>query len=285
MSLKRGDTGPEVTKLQNEVIALGYPLPRWGADGNLGSETLTEVHHLLADHGKVNDPNVDVVDDVELAFIEALYQHSLATPHPPVIIDRRPFTGKNKDMGPREWAKTTGWCLHQTACHLGSSSNIARCDNVGAHFVVYQDGRIFWLHDLNRMIIHGNGWNAQTIGIEIDGLFAGIEGNPSTVWDDPSTPYHEKAMSLTAAQAESVRQLIRWGTGEVKAHGGNITKIVAHRQSSDSRRNDPGSKVWQEIAIPMSAELGCDYGGVGFRLGSGYPIPVEWDPAAVGYKY
>ena len=289
MSLSRGDKGSEVTRLQNTLIALGHPLPRWGADGDLGSETLDTVSELLTAHGRTIDPDANVVDDKELAFIYALHDLMTAPPSkdasPPAMIDRRSFAGNNKDRGPREWTKVTGWCLHQTACHLGASSNIARCDGVGAHFVVYQDGRIFWLHDLNRIIIHGNGWNSQTIGIEIDGLFAGVEDDPSTVWDDPSTSYKEKAMSVTQAQIDAVKQLIRWGTAEVAKHGGRVHKLVAHRQSSGTRRNDPGSKVWKEVAIPMSAELGFDYGGIGFTVGSGYPIPEAWDPKAKGIKY
>lgn len=290
MQLKRGDTGPNVVTLQTCLIELGYPLPRYGADGDLGDESLDAAAQVLTDHGRRVDPSHDVLDDDELSFIFALRDLLAAQPPPEselpsLVVDRRAFTGLDKDRGPREWTKITGWCLHQTACHLGASSDIARCDNVGAHFVVYQDGRVFWLHDLNRIIIHGNGWNNQCIGIEIDGLFAGIEGDPQTVWNDPDTSWVDQAMPLTPAQAQSVKQLMRWGTAEVAKHGGLIHKCVAHRQSSGSRRNDPGSKVWQEIALPMSAELGFDDGGPGFTLDDGYPIPVEWDPKRTGYHY
>lgn len=288
MSIKRGDTGPEVRKLQAALIVLDYPLPRWGVDGNLGTETLEAVAHLLVDHGRTTDPSYNIVDNSELAFIYALVE-AQKNPVGPVappsqLIDRRSFAGTNKDYGSREWSKVTGWCLHQTACRLSSSPDIARCDKVGAHFVVYPDGRVFWLHDLNRLIVHGNGWNTQTIGIEIDGLFAGVEDDASTVWDDPSTAWHEKAGSVTPAAIEATKQLIRWGTAEVVKHAGRMTKIVAHRQASMDRRNDPGSKVWQEIALPLSAELHMDDGGVGFKLG-GYPIPEAWDPRCKGIKY
>lgn len=289
MALHVRDKGPDVKALQNVLIRLGYQLPRWGADGDLGGETLDAVAQLLTDHGRTVDPDCNTVDDYELAFIHALHDTVKTEPPdgpaPPPMIDRRAFTGTRKDCGPRKWTEVTGWCLHQTACHLGASSKIDRCDGVGAHFVVYQNGDIFWLHDLNRTIIHGHGWNNRTIGIEIDGLFAGIEGDPSTVWDDPSTPFKEKVMSVTPAQIEAVKRLIRWGTAEVARHGGKVTKIVAHRQSSETRRHDPGSKVWQEIAIPLSQELGMDDGGVGFKIGHGRAIPVEWDLRCKGVKY
>ena len=288
MALKRGDTGPEVKRLQQALLYLGYALPRWGADGNLGTESLDAASNMLVSHGRTTDPSYNIIDDSELAFIysvEEMHKSDVSSVPPPTqLIDRRSFAGNNKDYGAREWTNVTGWCLHQTACNLSSSKDIARCDKVGAHFVVYPDGRVFWLHDLNRLIVHGNGWNTQTIGIEIDGLFAGVEGDDSTVWDDPSTAWHEKAGSVSQAAIEATSQLIRWGTAEVAKHAGRMTKIVAHRQASMDRRNDPGSKVWKEIAIPMSAELHMDYGGVGFKLG-GYAIPEAWDPNAKGIKY
>ena len=215
--LHRGDTGSTVLQLQRELLALGYTLPRWGADANLGNETFAALDDFLRDHGEVAHPNVNTVSDELLAYVHTLavrLASDFAFPKP-TIIDRRHAASRKHDFGPRSWNRVTGWCLHQTACHLGASRDLARCDNVGAHFVVYQDGRIFWLHDLERLVDHGNAWNSQTIGIEIDGLFAGLEDNPATVWDDPSTPYHEKAMSLTEVQADAVKALIRGGTGEV----------------------------------------------------------------------
>lgn len=283
MALHRGNRGPAVKELQQALIDLGYALPRWGADGVLGVESLDAASKALSDHGRPVDPDPSTIDDQELAFIYSL--RNAQKPVPPPMIDRRTYASKDKDIGPRDWTQVTGWCLHQTACHLGASSRIERCDGVGAHFVVYQDGRIFWLHDLNRRVIHGNGWNNQTIGIEIDGLFAGIEGDPSTAWDDPSTAGKPKIQTLTSVQADAVKKLVRWGTAEVVRHGGRVTKMVAHRQSSGTRRTDPGSKVWKEIALPLSAELGFDSGGVGFKIGQGMPIPEAWDPAAKGIKY
>ena len=51
MSLKRHDKGTEVKKLQKALIDLGYPLPRWGVDGDLGNETMEAVDKLLTSHG------------------------------------------------------------------------------------------------------------------------------------------------------------------------------------------------------------------------------------------
>ena len=97
-------------------------------------------------------------------------------------------------VGSRPWSKVTGICLHQTACVLGERPE--RWDTVGAHIGITRSGKVIWLHDFNRIVAHGNGWNAGTVGIEIDGLYAGVEGDASTVWNDPSTARREVGMDL-----------------------------------------------------------------------------------------
>ena len=52
MTLHRGATGSAVLDLQRSLLALGYPLPRFGADASLGSETLQSLALLLQDHGR-----------------------------------------------------------------------------------------------------------------------------------------------------------------------------------------------------------------------------------------
>jgi peptidoglycan hydrolase-like protein with peptidoglycan-binding domain len=53
--LKKGDKGDDVKELQRDLMKLGYKLPRYGADGDFGSETGKAVkafqtdHHLTAD--------------------------------------------------------------------------------------------------------------------------------------------------------------------------------------------------------------------------------------------
>jgi hypothetical protein len=105
-----------------------------------------------------------------------------------------------------------------------------------------------------------------------------VEGDPRTVWDDPSTLWREQGQVLTDESVEATRQAIRRIVARVAANGGEVKALVAHRQSSASRRNDPGSAVWSRIALPMSAELGLSDGGPGFKIGDGRAIPKEWDP-------
>lgn len=215
---------------------------------------------------------------------------SAASPQPGAVLpgsefhDRRETAaqahgpgGKWKVRG-RALKDVTGVCLHQTACLLGERPE--RWDTVGAHFGVTRSGKVIWLHGEDRLVMHGNGWNAKTIGIEIDGLYAGVEGDPSTVWDDPSTPSRERGMTVTPEAMSAARELVRW----LCTRNTGIKVLVAHRQSSKDRRNDPGSEIWRQVALPLHAELGLSDGGVGFEIG-GYAVPESWDSRCKGVRY
>ena len=202
---------------------------------------------------------------------------------PAVLSDIRMSALASHDHGARPWSAVTGICLHQTACLLGERP--ARWETVGAHVGVMRSGRVVWIHDFDRTIWHGNGWNAGTVGIEIDGLYEGIEGDPRTVWDDPTTPIHERGMTPTPAAVEATKQAIRWICSEVAKRGGAVKALVAHRQSSATRRSDPGEALWRAVALPMHDELELSDGGIGFRLGDGRAIPESWDPRCRGVRY
>lgn len=53
--LKRGMKGDDVRRLQQRLMELGYALPRYGADGEYGSETVTAVKAFQADRGLTAD--------------------------------------------------------------------------------------------------------------------------------------------------------------------------------------------------------------------------------------
>lgn len=50
-TLRKGDRGDEVKAMQERLMALGYSLPRYGADGDFGSETLAALKAYQADKG------------------------------------------------------------------------------------------------------------------------------------------------------------------------------------------------------------------------------------------
>ncbi len=215
------------------------------------------------------------------------------------LIDRRRFHSPlvkahdrlvNYTPAPRPWTEVKGITLHQTACNLGE--RVERYDTIGSHFAVLRSGRILRMCDENRIVYHGNGWNAQCVGIEVDGLYAGIEDDPDTAldeamrttWDDPSTPTREKPQQVTPQAMRATRELVRWICWNVYRHGGAVHVLGAHRQASLNRRNDPGEGIWRAVALPLHVELGLEDGGVGFKIG-GYAIPEAWDSRCKGIAY
>lgn len=257
-----------------------------------GHLDITDIVKLTEFYQKGNGLVVDGKPGPKtLGLLNALPK--VATPSsvevPIEVIDRREFAiqahGPKRGwrVTDRKWSEVTGVCLHQTACILGE--NPSRWDSVGAHIGITRSGKIIWLHDFDREVAHANGFNSQTVGIEVDGLFAGIEGDPKTVWDNPGTAIREVAQSPTDAQLESLKIAVRWIAAEVAAKSGVPMKaLVAHRQSSDTRRNDPGSAVWA-VALELMKELKLSDGGPKFKIGDGLPIPEAWDPSRKGIPY
>jgi len=54
-TLRRGDKSSEVKELQKKLLALGYPLPKYGADGDYGKETEAAVKAFQQDNGLTAD--------------------------------------------------------------------------------------------------------------------------------------------------------------------------------------------------------------------------------------
>jgi N-acetyl-anhydromuramyl-L-alanine amidase AmpD len=212
-----------------------------------------------------------------------------------VTKDRHVLT---KGSGTRKLAEITGATLHQTACVLGENED--RWKGVACHFGITRSGKIIYNTDLIKKVWHGNGFNSKTIGIEIDGHFAGLETldaegnwNPvlSSYWRPKSAP-NRMPLSITDAQVEACKELIRWLKRLIDAAGGNFEFILAHRQSSASRVSDPGEKTWKLVAVPLLEELNMSDGGDDYYIldskgKAGKPIPSNWDRkrhAKVSYK-
>lgn len=218
----------------------------------------------------------------------------IGVPHDPFYVARNP--DGTKRLVPytpriRSIAEITGVCLHQTATVMGEDP--ARYRRLSIHFVLTQLGKVIQTCDVRSLLYGGNGWNNGTIQIELDGLLPGLLDDPATVhkredlettWNDPDTPGVDRPMRVTDEQKRSLRNLIRYLDELVRRLGGRLRVIVAHRQSSGDRQNDPGQEVWAE-AVAMMDELGLGDGGVGFRLDDGRPIPEAWDPRCKGIKY
>ena len=228
-----------------------------------------------------------MVSDAELALVQKVLAATKDAPVGPQLAsgrfhDLRTIATQTNIGGRRPWSQVTGVTLHQTACVLGEKQ--PRWATVVAHLGVSRAGQVLWMHDFEKVVWHGNGFNNSTIGIEMDGTYAGVEGDDHTFWRPADEP-DRKPQAPTSELVEAAKATVRWICQEVARHGGRITQLVAHRQSSNQRDSDPGSALWQQVAMPLHAELGLHDGGPGYTVGNGYPIPEKWDPSRVGVKY
>ena len=102
-TVSRGDQGNMVTTLQNSLLALGYSLPQFGADGDFGSETEAAVIQFQTDNGLAVD---GVVGPNIWAKICELLSTSGGTPPPPVQMAQPQGGSTSGDTGGQQGALT-----------------------------------------------------------------------------------------------------------------------------------------------------------------------------------
>jgi len=307
LPLEVGDQGSEVADLQKKLMALGHDMPRFGADGSLGDETLVAVKTFQREEG-IEDEDAFKDQGVGPKTLKAITAAEVKDK--PVFVPPPPATGKipfdppegmivtkhlhdlkkGDPKRPLKLSQIRGVTIHQTACQIGDKER--RYDNVACHVAITQSGKIIWVNDFERYVWHGHGFNKYTLGIELDGHFAGLESlneetgewepDLDTYWRPKSRP-DRMPLSITPAQAEACKQVIRWMKRYIDGNGGNFDHIVAHRQSSGSRISDPGEKTWKLVALPLFDELGMTEGGPDYFLAdrkgrAARPLPKEWGP-------
>ena len=286
--LKNGSQDPYVKTAQRQLIALGYSLPRFGADGDLGDETLRAYGEFLMLEG-LRGPTDEMPKAISVAGAAALDRAFAAIP--PVgqdgnFFDERnnhPHDGRSKSMPYRTWAKVTAIVLHQTATQLGEKP--ARWRTVPIHFGVTRAGKIVQLYDLTEVCNHAGNFNGWTVGIEIDGWFAGVQGRPETLWQPKPPAAKRTPMDLPGVQADAAKACVEGIIDMVAANGGKITHIHPHRQSSNKRQSDPGSLIWQTVGLWAQQKFNLSDGGKSYKIDSGRTIPKEWDSRYVANQY
>jgi N-acetylmuramoyl-L-alanine amidase len=288
--LKKGSQDAYVKVAQQRLMALGFALPRFGADGALGDETLGAYGAFLTSRGlrALTDAVPKSITPTGAAALDKA--HAALGQGGPAdgMIDERanhPHDGRSKAVPFRPWPNVTGIVLHQTASSLGESP--ARWHSVPIHFGITRQGKIIQLYDLTEVCNHASNppHNQRTVGIEIDGWFCGIEGRFETLWQPRPPAPQRQPMDLPTAQADAAKKAVQWIAGMVSANGGRITHIHPHRQSSDERRSDPGSLIWQTVGLWAQSAFNLTDGGADFTVGNGLKIPKEWDPRYVGNRY
>lgn len=283
MAMKKGEKSKRVKEFQEALIVLGYPLHRWGADGGCGDETMQAASACLIDLGRgvVEGDFRTSIADKDVDFVIALSQEDRSLPAS--FVDLRSSQDPTIHRGKRSWKDVTAVTLHHTACVLGE--NPPRWNNLKAHAGITCKGQKLYCADPTVVIWHANYLNRMSFGIEMDGNYEGVAGDPKTLWQDSSEKTKRVAMVPSQALVVAAQDMVRFVVRIVAMHGGKIKYIYAHRQGSADRRADPGSLLWQRVALPLMEELGLTDGGSKFKVGDGYPIPEAWDPRCKGVKY
>lgn len=179
----------------------------------------------------------------------------------------------------RPWTEIRGVTLHQTGCNM--PQNPRGWLRLNAHDGVTLEGKIAIVNDPADFIWHAQGLSEHTIGLEFEGNHCGIAGDESTLWKGGGPAAHVTEEMLIAAD-----RLFDIRLADFENNNQPWTEIHGHRQSSATRRADPGSEIWQKIAIPWAKKLGLSEadGGEGFKYKKGRVIPVDWNPCYTG-KY
>lgn len=181
---------------------------------------------------------------------------------PSRIIDRTHLTPKSKRVGKRDPKTVYALVLHQMAFSRGS--NPTRYDTVTAHYAILPDGKILQLHPVDAYLNASNGFNARSVAVEFAGNLPSTRGK---CWRPQTYGCHK----VTPEQIEAGRYLVQHLIRQI-----GLTHILAHRQSSGTRENDPGPDIWYHVGQWAIDGLGLKDGGPGFKVGSGHPIPDEW---------
>lgn len=181
--------------------------------------------------------------------------------------------------GPRRLDSVDSIVLHQTSGSTSTNANLFLA--IPAHYVVLSNGRILQLYPETDYIQHANTFNSWSVGIEFAGTFA---NDSSRCWWDSKTKYVQKGFRKgSRICAEPTSEQVVAGRNLVSAIAlkvPTVKYILAHRQASSSRSNDPGPSIWFDIAEWAKKQLDLipadDY-----TEGSGKPIPDSWRSAPV----
>lgn len=180
----------------------------------------------------------------------------------PSLVDRTAHSPKDKRKKVRNINDVHALVLHQAGFSRGNDHH--KYDKVTAHFVILPNGTILHLHPLTAYLYASNGFNKFSVAVEFVGNFPSTQGKCYK-------PERFGCNEVTDAQIKAGRELIRY---LIKTIG--LTHILAHRQSSGSRGNDPGPDIWYRVGQWAVSELGLKDGGPGYKVQSGQSIPDSW---------
>jgi hypothetical protein len=180
------------------------------------------------------------------------------------IIDLTAKADKSLRKGTRDMAQVKALVLHQMACCRQRKDPLNSYLRINSHYAILADGRILQLHPESAMLWASNGFNHGGVAVEFAGNFPNTKGK---WWQGDK--YGRDHVS--PAQLDAGRRLVRHLIAKI-----GLRVVVAHRQSSASRENDPGPDIWYHVGQWAVDTLGMGDGGPGFKVDDGHSIPDLW---------
>lgn len=178
------------------------------------------------------------------------------------IIDRTAYSPKDKRKKVRNIKDVYALVLHQTGFSRGNEPK--KYNKVTSHFVILPNGTILQLHPLTAYLYASNGFNRGSVAVEFVGNFPSTQGKCYK-------PERFGCNKVSNEQIQAGRKLIKYLSNKI-----NLTHILAHRQSSGSRGNDPGPDLWFYVGQWAVNNRGLNDGGSDFKIQSGKSIPDAW---------
>ncbi len=156
-----------------------------------------------------------------------------------------------------------------------------RVCGIRVHVSCLRNGDAVLARDLDKRLPQAQRvFNAHDVGIEMEGYYAGVDGDLRTFWRPRSRP-NRQPMVPTEGLVHAARDAVVMICETVADQGGEIRYVHAHRQTANSRISDPGELLWKAVGIWAQDALGLSDGGPDFYVKRGRPIPREWDPRRV----
>ncbi len=181
-------------------------------------------------------------------------------------------------------ASVDGIVVHQTACDFGTTPAMVRAAggdvnlakhrralNVAAHVTAMKTGYAVVACALDWYVYNANALNKRILGLEIEGTYPGLlrsAGKGAQRFDGP----------IVEAAKEGLVYLVEQG----RAQGMPIKYVWAHRQSSATRRGDPGEEIWRKLVLDYAVPVLRLEVRVMDTIGDGRAVPVDWDPRGFG---
>lgn len=180
------------------------------------------------------------------------------------IVDLTAQSDRSVPKGTRDPRSVYALVLHQMACCFRRRDPLRSYLRIKAHFAILPEGQILQLHPVSALIWASHGFNSCSVAVEFAGNFPSTRGR---WWKGEKYGRNQ----VTPAQIEAGRCLVRH---LIRTMG--LRVVIAHRQSSNMRGNDPGPDIWYHVGQWAVDTLGLSDGGPGFKIGTGSPIPDEW---------